>query len=360
MSRRATICIVDDNAAARETSAELLSPEPYDVLLLSSGLALLAQLDQMIPDVILLDVMMPEVDGFEVCRRLKADAAWQHIPVILLTALDSRTDLVQGLKAGADEFLTKPVNGPELRARVHSMLRIKRQYDRLQAMLQLRQNLAHMVVHDMRTPLTVALLKVGLMLRHDALPTDVQASLRTVRDQVHALEALINEILLVAKMEQGQLLLNRAEVTINQLVLATAQNLQVVAESSDLILVLDLPSQSPVVWLDASLFSRVLDNLVANALKFSPGGSTVTVRLKSLDERGPRHVCLQVLDEGPGVPEAQRQSIFNMYEIVELKETGVPQTGLGLAFCKMVVDAHGGQIFVAPNHPTGSIFTLEV
>jgi signal transduction histidine kinase len=358
MNNRAKICIVDDNAPAREAGAELLSTEPYDVVPLTSGLELLAQLNQIMPDVILLDVMMPEMNGFEVCRRLKAEAAWQHIPVILVTALDSRADLVRGLEAGADEFLTKPVNGPELRARVHSMLRIKRQYDRLQEMLELRQNLANMIVHDMRTPLTTAQLKVDLMLHIGSLSPEDHAGLKTVLDQLRRLNAFMNEILLVAKMEQGRLLLNRSAQSLNTLVLETVQSFEIMAQSRKVDLIPELPPESPVVSLDAGLFGRVLDNLISNALKFSPQGGTVTLRVKP--ESGSGGVCLQVLDEGPGVPETHRESIFNMYEIVKLKAAGAMQTGLGLAFCKMVVDAHGGKIFVEPNSPVGSIFTVEL
>lgn len=358
MSDRATICIVDDNAAAREAGVELLSTEPYEVVSLTSGLELLAQLDQIQPDVILLDVMMPEMNGFEVCRRLKAEDAWQHIPVVLVTALDSRRDLVRGLEAGADEFLTKPVNGPELRARVHSMLRIKRQYDRLQEMLALRQNLAHMIVHDMRTPLTTAQLKVDIMLHLNTLPPEAQEELQSVLVQMRRLNAFMNEILLVAKMEQEKLVLHRSEVALNDLVLGTAESIKAAAESREIDLVLELPAVSPILWLDASLFSRVLDNLVSNALKFSPQGSTVMMRVKRVG--GSEHVCFQVVDEGLGVPEAYRESIFNVYEIVKMKQAGPVQTGLGLAFCKMVVDGHGGRIFVEPNQPAGSVFTVEL
>lgn len=358
MSNRATIWIVDDNATAREVGTELLSTEPYDVVPLKSGLELLAHLEQVLPDVILLDVMMPEMDGFEVCQRLKAEPIWQHIPVILVTALDSRRDLVRGLEAGADEFLTKPVNGPELRARVHSMLRIKRQFDKLQDMMELRQNLAQMIVHDMRTPLSTALLKVDVLLNYSVLYPDFQAGLETVMDQIRRLDSFMNEILLVAKLEQGELLLDRSEVSLNYLVKATAQNFEIMADAQDIKLVHDLPPESPVVSLDASLFSRVLDNLISNALKFSPRGGTITLRVKPGDSCN--HACLQILDEGPGIPEEKRESVFKLYEIVKMKSAGPTQTGLGLAFCKMVVDAHGGKIFVNANLPKGSVFTIEL
>lgn len=128
----ATILIVDDNSAGRETLAQLLDSPEYRLIFASNGFEALVKIDELSPDLILLDVMMPDMNGFEVCQRLKTEQRWRHIPVILITALDSKEDLAYGLKAGADDFLSKPVNSLELQARVHSMLRIKSQYDTLE------------------------------------------------------------------------------------------------------------------------------------------------------------------------------------------------------------------------------------
>jgi len=132
MNHDATILIVDDNTGARETFRGLLGGLGYNLGLACDGAEALDQIEALTPDLILLDVMMPKLDGFEVCQRLKTEPRWRHIPVILITALDSTEALVRGLEAGADDFLTKPVNGLELRARVRSMLRIKAQYDALE------------------------------------------------------------------------------------------------------------------------------------------------------------------------------------------------------------------------------------
>lgn len=126
------ILIVDDHLAAQETLKAQLAGLGYHLFFASSGKEALGKIEQAIPDLVLLDVMMPELDGFEVCRRLKADLRWRHIPIILITALNDRKSLVRGLDAGGDDFLSKPVNQQELRARVRSMLRIKHQYDALE------------------------------------------------------------------------------------------------------------------------------------------------------------------------------------------------------------------------------------
>jgi DNA-binding response OmpR family regulator len=129
------VLIVDDTPSMRDALGALLLPEGYHLAFAASGQEALDRLQELSPDVILLDVMMPGMDGFQVCERLKADERWRHIPTILVTSLDSQEDLVRGLDAGADEFLTKPVTGLELRARVRTMLRIKQQFDEQQAAL---------------------------------------------------------------------------------------------------------------------------------------------------------------------------------------------------------------------------------
>jgi DNA-binding response OmpR family regulator len=150
VQRQATILIVDDELSARETLEALLYRQGYDLRFAESGREAVEKVESEDVDVVILDVMMPEMNGFEVCEVLKGER-WGHIPIILVTALDSKQDLVQGFDAGADDFLAKPVNGLELRARVRSMLRIKRQHDRLEAQRQqleqtvkLRSELARM------------------------------------------------------------------------------------------------------------------------------------------------------------------------------------------------------------------------
>lgn len=358
INKPARVLIVDDVAAARETLGALLSIDGHQILYAASGDELLANIDQLQPDVILLDVMMPGLDGFEVCRRLRARAEWLHLPIILVTALDNRQDLVTGLDAGADDFLHKPVNGVELRARVRSMLRIKHQFDALTVMLQLREDLANMVVHDMRTPLT-AIVGFTELLRGGYIPSGDTPDIRSLHRQVLRLNALVNDILVQAKMESGRLLPNRTDTDVNDLIRQVEDSFSFVVQSRDLRLILDLPADSPLVSVDANLMQRVLDNLLSNALKFSPPNSSITIRAEYPAKAG-CSLRLQVIDQGPGVAPEDQQRIFNKYEIAALKSrTDVP-VGLGLAFCKLVVDAHGGQIFMADNHPTGSVFTIEI
>jgi len=366
MELTSTIFVVDDDPGARETLEALLLPEGYDLAFAASGPEALARLDDLGPDVILLDVMMPDMDGFEVCQRLKGDETWRHIPVILVTALDSKEDLVRGLDAGADEFLSKPVKGQELRARVRSMLRIKKQYDELTAMLQLREDMAGMIVHDMRGPLTAIMGFSQLLLIRSTLPPEQLDFIERINNQAHRLNSFANDLLMVAKMEQDQFILNRSPLDISQLVLEIEESHGVIARSKGINLIVDLPREaSSQVSLDANLFERVLDNLLSNAFKFSPPESTVTLRVEYLEMKtaapspGPV-VRVQVMDEGPGIAAEDRERVFDKFEVVASKQKAISQIGLGLAFCKLVVEAHGGRISVEANEPQGAVLTVEI
>ena len=359
MPEKSAILIVDDEQMARDIIEGFLYREGYDLAFATNGQEVLTSLEQAVPDVILMDVMMPEMDGFEVCLRLKSDKRWRHIPVILVTALGSTDDIVRGFEAGADDFLQKPVNDQELRARVRSMLRIKKQYDELQATMNMREDLVRMIMHDMRTPLTTIIGFSELLLLKKILVPEAVDTINKIRAQAQELNTFVDDMLIVAKMESGRLNLNQILVDVNELVQRVEENHQIIAQSKSIQLQVKLPRETKNLLLDTYLFHRVLDNLLSNALKFSPEGSTVTLQVE-YPEVSPPQLRIQVFDEGPGVSEPDRELIFDKFEVLSLKQQGVAQVGLGLAFCKMVVEAHNGRIFVEANKPEGSVFVVEI
>jgi two-component system sensor histidine kinase/response regulator len=365
MDNKPTVLIVDDEPIARNMMEGFLFKDGYTTIFAASGDEALAQVETHTPDIILLDIMMPEMNGLEVCHRLKDDKRWQHIPIILVTAMGGVEDLARGLDAGADEFVHKPVDALELRARVRSLLRIKAQYDGLETMLRLREELTHMIVHDIRTPLTAILGFTELLLtRHCLTPMDAK-DVNAIQMQAYRLNSFLNDMLILAKLEADRLMLNRSMVNVSQLVQQVKESYEVMARSKKVKLVIDMPPTAQQVLLDINLFQRVLDNLLSNALKFSTADSTVTLQIeypqaKTMLPASVPRVRIKVIDQGPGIDEAYRERIFDKFEIIKMSEDTDAQVGLGLAFCKMVVEAHGGRIFVEPNQPTGSVFTVEI
>lgn len=362
-NKPARILVVDDNPTARETFSELLTLEGYEVLAASDGLGALTSVPDFLPDVILLDVMMPILDGFSVCRRLKNDPQWRHIPIILVTALDTKADLIRGLEAGADEFLSKPVDRVELRSRLRTMLRIKKQYDSLQEALKMREDLVHMAVHDMRSPLTVILMHSSLLsLKAGHLTPEQMESVEAIRSQANRLNAFANELLLLGKMESGELTLQRQEVAVSEMLAPLQEQYALLAQTSGIHFQLEAAQQPYPVQLDPGLFTRVIDNLLANALKISSPGDRITLRVQfpRNGASGAPDLRIAVLDEGPGVPPQYRETIFDKFKTANVKKKGISQTGLGLAFCKMSTEAHNGRIYVTDNQPKGAKFVVEI
>lgn len=361
MNTERRVLVVDDEPGMFDVIEALLFREGHELIYAASGQEAINALQDLQPDVILMDVMMPDMDGLETCRRIKANETWRNIPVIMVTALSSKEDLARSLDAGADDFLSKPVNGIELRARVRSMLRIKEQYDALQSTLQLREDLSNMVVHDLRNPLTSIILANQMLLLQSNLTDFSLQRLNLIQKAAKDLNSMVDDLLMLAKMDSGKLILNLTEVDLHQLITATLTAAKPIAETRQLYLESRLPPQQRLFPLDASLFQRVLDNLLSNAIKFSPNHSTIIVSLEYLEPSAEfvKAAKLQVIDEGPGVTQEMRDRIFNKYEIGE-KVDSAKQIGLGLTFCKMVIDAHGGQISVENNIPQGAIFTIQI
>jgi two-component system, sensor histidine kinase and response regulator len=351
----ARILVADDDDSARATIKALLFKQNHELHFARNGPEALDMMSEITPDVILLDVMMPEMDGYEVCRQLRAHKQWRHIPVIMVTALDGRDEMVRGLDAGADDFLTKPVSGPELQARVRSMLRIKRQYDELLALLNLREDLSKMLVHDMRSPLATILL-YSQLLQHKIAATEHARYLEPIKIETQRLESFINDLLILAKLEAGRLILNRSETDANELLQLALRRHRPIAESRGLKTEIETAPQPLPISVDSNLFERLLDNLLSNAIKFTPEGRQITLRVTAAGDGN--RIMFQVIDEGPGIPYERRDLIFNKFEVINQKDRR--HIGLGLTFCKMIAEAHGGRISVEDNPPQGSIFSVVV
>ena len=211
------VLIVDDDAMARETLEALLRREGYTLLFATNGSEVLDRLAQLAPDLILLDVMMPGMNGYELCERIKAMPTHRHIPIILLTALDSPSDLARGLDSGADEFVSKPFTSVELKARIRSMLRIKRQYDELQYMLQTRDLLSNMIVHDMRNPLAAVMLYIQLLRRRGNLQPEQERYLDMIFNEAQHVSSFLEDMLLLNKLDKGAVALARSPLELNRL-----------------------------------------------------------------------------------------------------------------------------------------------
>ena len=360
------ILIIDDQVDNFEIIEALLSKDAYQLYYASSGMKAFSLLETMEPDVILLDIMMPEMNGTEVCKRLKGSDTYKDIPIIMVTALDTKEDLAHALDQGANDFVTKPINSLELRSRVRAHLRTKTEHDELKKLLKLREealalreDLSNMIIHDLRNPLATIILAAGIVERYmdrlDQRPLVIK-KVAQILESGHKLEDMIDGLLLMAKLESGKILFNAIPTDLYELGIAVIKDFELMANSRQIQLIGELPDPNKMVLTDATILRRVVDNLLSNALKFSPEGGQVIFSLEYLAEN---HFRVRVADRGTGISETDKEKIFEKFEIGSLKKN-TSQTGLGLAFCKIAIEAQGGTLAIADNYPQGAIFVAEI
>ncbi|MGF1523021.1 MAG: response regulator [Leptolyngbyaceae cyanobacterium] len=349
-----SILVIDDEADNFDVIESALPDQTYQLNYIDSGQEAIDSLDVFQPDLILLDLKMPEIDGIQVCKQIRSIPKWQPIPIIMITALTDKKDLARCLKAGANDFISKPFNYLELNARVNSMLRIKQQHDGLKTLLKFREDMVYMLVHDLRNRLTEILL--GLEFQKAKVPLD-REELAQIQSSANALQGLISDLLKVALLESDKIRLTFTEANIDQLIQSVVSSFEAIAAQKQQSILCELPQVSEQkVSIDTTMMCRVIDNLLSNAIKFSPCDSQIFVRALFMESN---HLKIQVIDSGPGVPNSLKQKIFEKYEIGILAP-GIPQIGLGLAFSKMVIEAHGGRIRVKDNQPKGAIFEITL
>lgn len=356
------VLMVDDEPRNLRTLEGILAPLGYDLRRAENGAGALGQVASDPPDLILLDVMMPGLSGFDVCRQLKSQPETQFIPVVLVTALADRESRVAGIEAGADDFISKPVDANELRARVKSLLRIKslhdelqRRYEDLRRLEVTRETLTQMIVHDLRNPLGAVLGFSRLLKRKGYVSEEETAQhyLRAITMCGQTLLDMITAMLDLAKLEAGEMRLDLSEVDLSQVVSDVEVGIGSLLEQKHLTLQIDLPGDLPSLRADGESLRRILVNIIGNAITFSPRAGRITVAALSGDGK----VRITVQDQGPGIPPDYRGRIFEKFGQVESRQSGQKySTGLGLAFCKMAVEAHDGRIGVESKEGEGSTF----
>ena len=354
------ILIVDDAPANLELLVTMLKERGYKPRPVSSGELAVAAARQLLPDLMLLDINMPEMDGYQVCEIFKQDARLQEVPIIFLSALNDTEDKVRAFQRGGVDYITKPFKFEEVEARVHTHLELRRQklelessYRRLGELEALRDSLTHMIVHDMRSPLFGIDLRLETL--KEVIPVENEkafALLAAMRQNVRRLGALTEQMLEVSRLEAGQMPLVKKPGDLAQAVQAVVTALEPAAGTRRLAVL--APDPIPASF-DPEMIERVLENLVGNALKFTPPTGAVTVTVGRLGA----NARVGVHDNGPGIPKEYHQTIFDKFSQVEAshKKRGA---GLGLAYCKLAVTAHGGAVGLESEPGQGSTFWLTL
>jgi signal transduction histidine kinase len=368
------VLVVDDNAQNRAVAEGFLSAAGYVVLTVDSGKAAIGVFEEFHPDLVLLDILMPGMDGYETCRRLRAIPGGADTPIVFLTALADFSTHRQALDAGADDFLTKPINRTELQLRARSLIRIKRlsreltenleltrsQHEALLRAQRQKEELTQLVVHDLKSPLTAITGNVDFALSEPGMPPDSRAALGDALGAAHTMLRMVMNLLDISRSEDGALLPQIEPVELAELLGRVRRRMERQAAMRKQELRLEVPPELRV-HADPDLLRRVVENLIDNSCKYSPQKAAIRIEAAALDDDGGE--CeIRVRDEGPGVPPALRERIFEKYvRLVGDEEPGTRTSrGLGLSFCRMAVEAHGGRIWVEDNHPTGAVFCVRL
>jgi len=354
MTKPARILIVDDERHNRALLEVMLEPEGFVVAMAASGEEALALVAQEPPDLILLDVLMPGMGGFEVAGKLKGNVATKQIPIIMVTALDDRDARLFGLRAGAEDFLTRPLDRAELCVRVRNLLRLKAGSD---GALAERDTSMGMVSHDLRNLLNGIVLQV-MVLSREANESDegrrAVAGYDRILGYTTRMTRLVEDLVDVVSIDAGKLALEPARNDVLELFRETVDASAHAATTQGIVIHSDGGDPTLVASFDRERMLQVLGNLVTNALKFTPRGGDVTLH----GERIADELRLSVRDTGTGIPSHMLDAVFERFtQVGKHDHRGV---GLGLYISKCIVESHGGRMWVESTVGEGSTFYFTI
>ncbi|MEH2076975.1 MAG: hybrid sensor histidine kinase/response regulator [Nostoc sp.] len=368
-SRSGKILVVDDSPDNVFLIKTILEEEGYTISTAENGISALAELKASPCDLVLLDLMMPDMDGYEVTKHIRGEMKLpQYIPILLITAHDA-PNVAHGLDLGADDFIRKPVTVDELLARVRSLLRLKHSMDERDEIARQREDFVSRLTHDLRTPL-VAADRMLMLFQQGALGT-LSPQMHEVitimaRSNINLL-TMVNTLLEVYRFEAGRKSLAFQPVNLSRLLEEVTGELAPLAQDKKLSLNLDFTEESNTVMGDRLELHRLFTNLIGNAIKFTDSGS-VTIRLTSqsqLDKSSQsqlsgkpnsvEYISIEIADTGPGIPSEEQATIFERFRQGSHKSSG---SGLGLYLARRIVEAHQGIILLNSELGKGSVFIV--
>lgn len=353
-STKPVVLVIDDQAVNLRLVGALLGQSGYDVLSALDGAEGLALAESARPDLVLLDMRMPGLDGFEVLRQLRQAPATAHLPIIFLTADDDRENLIRAFSAGVNDYVTKPFVGRELLARVRTHVDLKKSRDALSRFAREKQEMAELVVHDLRNYFASILFATDLQCAAPGTEAEVVRLAVAIRSSADA-----GMLFLQAMLEQQQQQANGIQfepLPVRQLAWDVMELMAGAARTKKI--TLDLLDQEIVVVTGLRPgVTHVLQNLLSNAIKYSPPGSRVGIHAHNHGKCG----RIQVMDRGPGISDSDQERLFQRFvRLSSVPTAGESSTGLGLALAKQQARAMGGDLWFDSRDGGGSIFTLEL
>jgi two-component system sensor histidine kinase/response regulator len=373
-NRNHKILIVEDNQESLDLLVYFLKPQGYEIITAHDGLEALQKTKQDHPDLILLDILLPGMDGFRVCESLKKDNNTMFIPIIMITALKELKDKIKSLEAGADDFITKPFENVDLLARVKSLLRLKDYHTELEKknneleeknqslmrMDQFKEKLINLIIHDMKNPLFVIQGNVQMMslgLEKASLEYLKKYTQRIERSSQHLLKMIVN-LLDISRMQEGAIALKIEPGDFNNLVNEIVSRIKEYPENEKKEFVTDLAKDIELLAFDSSVMERILESIINFSANNTDETGKIIIKTKKAAEN---RILFTILDDGVRIPEKFHEKIFQRFSQIEIKDDGYRiSRGLALIYCKMAIEAHKGRMWLDTNNTKGNLFCIEL
>lgn len=361
------ILIVDDVAKNIQLLGKILDNNGYGVVAVTSGDQVIKAARKHHPDLVLLDIMMPEKSGYKVCEELKADAGLSEIPVIFLTARSEDEDIVRGLNLGGADYITKPFNSGELLARINTHLSLKkardqiiRQKEELEQLTATKEKLYSIIAHDLRGALSgisTLLEFVAEEITDQPVDDEIKKNIMLISNSATSATQILVNLLFWTRLQTGTLELSREEFSLFEVIQDSIRLYQTLADRKQVVMHVETDNKMEKVVADKQMISTVIRNLLSNALKFSDKGDHVILRVTKNDSG----IQLAVIDEGKGMEEEVKRKVFDPENRPKSKGTNNEGgSGLGLLLFKEFVEAHNGDIRVKSEPNKGSEFSFTL
>jgi len=362
------ILIVDDVSKNLQVIGNILLEEGCEISLASDGKEALETIKSDKPDLILLDIMMPDLSGYDVCKILKSDDNTKDIPVVFLTARTETDDVVKGFQLGGEDYITKPFKKEELLVRINTHLKLKRskdiilkQNEKLKNLNSEKTEFMGIAAHDLKNPLNAIKGLAELILMDDEEITikEIREYAGLIKTSSEYMLQIILDLLNVNAIEEGLISFNKTTFPINHLILLILEKFQHQADVKNIKFNYEQNDETFSVFADRTKTQQILENLISNALKFSPFNKNI--RLSVFDQSESNLFRIEVQDEGPGLSKEDLSHLFGKFTRLSAKPTNNEHsTGLGLSIVKKLVEGMNGKIWCESELGKGAKFILEL
>src|ERR1700722_14132961 len=356
----ATDCllVIDDQQANIQVLGSMLGKLGFEILPATDGEQALRRMNSRRPDLILLDLLMPGMDGFEICRRIQSNPEWAEIPIIFLSASDDKNLIVRALESGGVDYITKPFNKLELVSRVRTHLMLKTARDHLKQLAQDKEELIGMISHHLQNHLAGMHMSAELLVNR--VKDDADPKLRLMVENIQSsssqMRAFLKTFLANAAAEHS-LSIRLERINLAEAAGRAVKRYEGAARAKEIVIQCAFPEEPALVMADVNALDQVLDNLISNAVKFSPRGKEISVSVQRSLLRAECHV----LHHGAGFTDDDKNLMFRRYARLSARPPGgEPSTGLGLSIAKKLMQSMSGELNCESKAGEGATFILRL